>query len=64
MEEEQARQEMPEGLRIEIVKNSIRFDTPDGQKFYKNLSNFMGVLEKALQNGKRSTYTLAPIRVA
>jgi len=56
--------QIPDGMRIEIVKNSIRFETPDGQKFYKNLSNFMGVLEKAFQNGKRSTYTLAPVKVA
>lgn len=57
-------QEMPEGMKIEIVKNSIRFETPDGQSYYKNLAKFKGVLEKAAQNGNKSTYTLAPVMTA
>jgi hypothetical protein len=38
------------GLRIRIEGNSIKFVTPSGETFYKNLTNF----KEALANGKKN----------
>ena len=46
------------GMKIEIVKNSIRFYAPDGRVFYKNFTNFMKVALKP--RGNRAIFTHAP----
>ena len=49
-----------DGMKIEIVKNSIRFIVDDDTVYFKNLENFLKVLTVALNSGKRSIFTFAP----
>lgn len=47
------------GLRIEILKNSIAFITPDGKRYFKNLSKLLERVSYAKQTGMK-VFTFAP----
>lgn len=54
------------GLKIEIVKNSIRFITPEGEVYYKNFKNFLKVVDYACSNMRKpgSVFSFAPLDIS
>jgi len=60
MENKISKERLDDGMKITVVKNSIQFQTPSGEVYYKNFDNFMKVIQMALTNGKRSVFTYAP----
>ena len=49
-----------DSMQISMRGNSIRFITPDGQVFYKNLRNLTMTCLRALETPKLRTLALAP----